>query len=708
MGSFFMLIETRLMAACLFVMALVVTLFLSLVDLNPKVSPDFFFGSNDPDLAQSARIHELFPSDEFLVISVAGTDIFSGGYYDRLATFSRNIEKIPGITRLVSAAAGPDSVRAASESPFWRPLLVSEDNRATLIIAFVGTQDTSNLVAEVEAAARLFDEGDAFRIRSSGMPYIVEQIRRNLVHDMQLFSTVSLVIFSVILLTVFRSPVIALGASASGITAIFLTLLILQGIGQPVGILTANLAIIVFVLVESQVIYLTSNWRQLTQPDKVSAVKQAVLQTFKASFWCMVTTLLGFATLLMVAAEPLRQLGMGGIVGAIVALLCSFALYPVFLLFATRRTPREAMSRVAAKPSKRLVWMLYCVGICLLLIAAVSVQGLFRLNTDPSLLSYFAVGSELREDLTFIDKNGGSSPVKLVVRLENGGRLDNEAGYEAMWRLHKNLLAEKNIGTVISLPALMAEANNHPLAFLLPWREIISLLSLGINQHVAENFLSEDRSEVLYVLRMKEEGRQQDRNQITAKLQQIVKNAGFKPVLTGGVYVLQGRLSELVATSLLMGIAGLLLLFAGIAWIVSRSIAITAAMVLTSALIPLTILGGAGWFAVPVDIISAPAANVCFGIAVDALIHLALSFNRYRLNGKHDAAWGSALREQSRGIIASSGIIATGFLIFSSSGFPPTARFGGEVVVGAVFAGAAALTLFPMFGRALAGLGDKR
>jgi predicted RND superfamily exporter protein len=342
------------------------------------------------------------------------------------------------------------------------------------------------------------------------------------------------------------------------------------------------------------------------------------------------------------------------------------------------------------------------------LIAAAAVPGLFRLNTDPSLLSYFEPGSELREDLTFIDENGGSSPVKLVVRLKNGGRLDNETGYEAMWKLHKDLLAEKNVGTVISLPALMAEANNHPLAFLLPWREIISLLSLGINQHIAENFLSEDRSEVLYVLRMKEEGRQRDRNQITAELQQIVKTAGFEPVLTGGVYVLQGRLSELVAKSLLTGIAGLLLLFAVIAWIVSRNIAVTAAMVLTAALVPLPILGGAGWFRVPVDIISAPAANVCFGIAVDALIHLALSLYRHRKYESIGIAWSSALREQSKGIIASSGIIATGFLIFSSSGFPPTARFGGEIVVGAVFAGVAALTLFPMIGRVMAGTVGKR
>ena len=71
MGSFFKPLKRRLISACLLVMAFVACLFMLFVDLQPKVSSDFFFGSDDPELAQSARIHALFPSDEFLIISAA-------------------------------------------------------------------------------------------------------------------------------------------------------------------------------------------------------------------------------------------------------------------------------------------------------------------------------------------------------------------------------------------------------------------------------------------------------------------------------------------------------------------------------------------------------------------------------------------------------------------------------------------------------------
>lgn len=698
MGSLFKPLKNRLMTVCIIFMILITFLFMRFVDLRPEVSPDFFFGSNDPELAQSAAIHDLFPSDEFLMFSVGARDIFSPRYYDRLLSFSEDLAKIAGISRVVSVATGPENVKAASKSPFWRPLLISDDNSATLIIAFIDPNASPDLIMEVEAASALFSDGEAFDIRISGMPYIVEQIRRSLVYDLKTFSTASLVIFAIILLMVFRSPVIALGACASGITAIFLTLLILQGLGQSIGILTANLAIIVFVLVQSQVIYLTANWRQLGESEGVGAVRRAVFQTFRASFWCMVTTLLGFATLVSVAAEPLRQLGTGGVVGAIVALLSCYLLYPVFLLFAVRRQPEVKVSRDAG--NKKLArGFQYGVGFCLILIALATVPGLFRLNTDPSLLSYFEEGSDLHEGLAFVDRNGGSSPLKLVVRLKEGGRLDTESGYEAMWRLHNDLLAEKNVGTVISLPALLAEANSHPLAFLLPWREIVSLLSLGINNNVVTSFLNEDRDQVLYLLRMKETSRVEPRNEVTERLQGIVTAAGFETTLVGGVYMLQGRLSDLVTRSLLTGISMLLLLFGMIAWMVSRNWRIAAAMTVTAALIPVTLLGSASLFGIPVDIISAPAVSVCFGIAVDALIHLALALRRNGYPAKGEAAIDNALRDQYLGIVTSSGIIAIGFMIFSISAFPPTARFGGEIVLGALFAGVAALTLFPMLAR---------
>jgi len=48
----------------------------------------------------------------------------------------------------------------------------------------------------------------------------------------------------------------------------------------------------------------------------------------------MVCTSLGFGTLLLVEAKPLRELGFGGTIGTIVAFICAYTIYPFFLRWA--------------------------------------------------------------------------------------------------------------------------------------------------------------------------------------------------------------------------------------------------------------------------------------------------------------------------------------------------------------------------------------
>jgi len=55
---------------------------------------------------------------------------------------------------------------------------------------------------------------------------------------------------------------------------------------------------------------------------------------------------------------------------------------------------------------------------------------------------------------------------------------------------------------------------------------------------------------------------------------------------------------------------------------------------------------------VPVDIISAPATNVCIGIAIDSMIHLMFGVRRAQRGGKKGwNAWVFAREEQWRGIL---------------------------------------------------------
>lgn len=675
----------------------IAVIFMLLVDMRPKISPDFFFGSDDPEIAETRAIARLFPAEEFLVLSVESPDIASRRYYSAVKKLTDTLTRLPGFSRVISITEGPATLRAARNSPFWRPLLINDDESATLVLVFLARDASSLQVPVVEEIAYAVAQNKAVSgVHISGMPYIVEEIRKSLVRDAKLFSTTVLVLFALLLWGLYRSPVVAVGASVAGVSAIFLSLISLHFLKQPVGILTANLAIIIFVLVQSQVIYLTNNWLR-EEEDLSDQITRAMKKTFPASFWCSVTTFMGFLSLLFVSAEPLRQLGMGGIVGVFVSLMCCYIIFPPFLAFARKR--KQAEKKATDLVGSKLRILQFSCAAILVIWAVVSVPGLFGLQTDPSLFSYFQKDGDIETGLSSIDRNGGSSPMQLVVSLKDGGGLDSKEAYEKLWELHTSFADIDQVGTVLSLPALMAEANDHPLAFLLPWSQIVSLLSMEANQNAVENFLSSDRRQALFLLRMKEGDRTKSRTSVIADVESKVGQNGFRLDHSGGVYILQGRLSALVGSSVTTGVISLLGLFAGISFLVTRNWRLSLAMFATATIVPMISLGGIGYLSVPLDVISAPALSVTLGLAVDALIHLSLAVTRKREKSHRLDVWKAALQEQGSGIIASSGIIFLGFLVFSLSDFPPTTRFGATVIVGSMLAGLGALTLFPVLSK---------
>src|SRR5260370_13546565 len=135
----------------------------------------------------------------------------------------------------------------------------------------------------------------------------------------------------------FRSVRVFLGMLATCTSAVLLTLLLQSMFGQKIGILTVNLGTIVFVVAMSHLVYMTFNWQTLADRTRRLNKKSpdladnAVRMTFPPSFWSMVCASLGFASLLIVQAKPLRELGFGGVLGTVMAFICAYVMYPSFL-----------------------------------------------------------------------------------------------------------------------------------------------------------------------------------------------------------------------------------------------------------------------------------------------------------------------------------------------------------------------------------------
>jgi predicted RND superfamily exporter protein len=679
------------------------TLVATFVDLKPVVDENFFFSTSDPGIQQTKKIEHHFPSQPEVILAVSSRDISSSPYLGRIQKLTQRVRSIGGVSAVKSLAEGPKSFEDAIKSPFWSRLLIAPDRKASNVIIFMKGRHTERPIRKLEQIVHELDARD-FRIHIAGPPYVVEMLRRSLDHDFRYFTLTAIVLFGLTMAALFRSVRLFVGMLCTSASAVLLTLLLQSLLGHKIGILTVNLGTIVFIVALSHLVYMTFNWQTLADrahrigKESPDLALDALRMTFPPSLWSMICASLGFASLLIVQAKPLRELGFGGVLGSVVAFVCAYLMYPAFLRWAV---PRK--SKIVEAEPKHAFWArrfpLLSLGVIVLGVGLGF--GLSKVNTDPSLMDYFKPHRELRDGLEFVDRTGGSNPLTLVVSASNGSRLNTDDAYQKMWRLHGALENEKDVGTVISLPTLLAEGDRVPFSFLISYEKMMEIMAQPKYARVSKSFVTDDRNEAVFMLRMIEAHRTKYRVDVVNDLRGVCRKHGFKADLVGGIYYLQGRLAKLVAESLVTGLFWLNLLFVLIAWIVARSARGALAMIASLTLVPLSMLGGIGWFHVPVDIISAPATNVCIGIAIDSMIHLVFGVRRAQRDGKKGwAAWIAGREEQWRGIVYSDVIFAVGFAIFALSDFPPTQRFGLVILLGLVIDILANLFVLPLLGGA--------
>ena len=683
--------------ACFVLTLFITTLFAVTVKLKPEIGPNFFFSSNDPQMQEEKAIQALFLQDSQLVLSVKG-DLHSEHYLSRIKILSDELANLPQTISVQSLSSGPGNIENAESGPLWSRVLIAEDGKSSLLLIFIEAIDPEVFIPEIEAIVKNHQEKD-FEIVVSGEPYITELLRRRLFEDIKKFSLVAILVFGGICFFLFRSWSILLGMLLTCANASMVTLILSQAVGVQTGPLTANLSTIVFVLTLSHLIFIIFNWRVTSKQTKrkpdFHPTIEALKITFYASFWSMVTTAFGFLSLLLVKATPLKQLGAGGAIGTMVAFLAAYGLFPFFLSDKKEQSKKVEYAKQEKKIEPffyRKHWIFFTV---IALATFILSLGIRHLNTDPSLLAYFKKGGDLRQGLEYIDRNGGSSPLFIVVRQANDAPFNQKDGYEKIWDATIAFEEDEEVGSAISMPIIVAQAEKNIITKILTMEWLINILEMKMFGRVAKHFITEDRDKALIMLRMKEAGRNSSRADVIDRLVKIVDQHGMQVYLLGGVYSLQGRMSQLLTSSLISGLSLLIVLFVLMGWLLSRSIKITIAMFFSLLMMPAAVLGTLGYFKIPLDIISAPAVNIAIGMGVDAMIHMLIYIKReFPGNATDWNSWKKATLVFWRPIIYTTIIVGAGFGIFGLSGFPPTQRFGLMVVVGAVTASFATLIVF--------------
>lgn len=676
----------------------------SFISLNPKVDFDTFFSGDDPTLQADEKISKLFPrNDTQLLIGIIG-DIHSRDYQNKLRNFGNFLKDLNDIDDVKSIVDGPKNIHRAINGPLWKRLLISNEGRASNMMVVLNPEaafkNLPDLISKIENLKEVFEAPD-FRIKISGFPYIVELMRRHLNRDLKIFTTLAFIIFGLVVLIIFNSWRIVLGMLVTCFNAACLTIIINQFVDIPIGILTANLTTIIFVLTLSHIIFLTFNWKHtLHLKDRELCTQEAVRVTGPASFWAMLTTLLGFISLLNVSAKPIRDLGISGAIGTVLAFCLAYTIFPVFLRLqqpeitkADRAIQRYSGALFQVFNKMRWLIVLGIAGIIML-----TLPFLKTINLDPSLISFFSPKSEIAQGLKYIDEQGGSNPLVVVLRDPQNIAFHKSKNIKRLMDLHYDIEENKNVGNVISLPLLIKEVRGASfLSIFLTNKYILQVMDRPEFGNVSSGFVTHDYDNTMFLLRMNESDRVKKRITVMRDLKQTIENHGFTAHLMGGIYSLQGHLSQLVSSSLIFGLTRLILIFAVIALLASLSLRVALAMTLSICVIPLCILGPIGLLNIPLDIVTAPAANIAISIGIDAMIHMTHFYRRLvKSHSEEGPLWPIVREKMWQPVMTSMLIVCCGFGIFFFSSFPPTQRFGGSIVWGTIIAAMTALFIFTM------------
>jgi predicted RND superfamily exporter protein len=683
---------------CLAATALIGSAFVRTVDLEPKVDETFFFSKQDPQLKADNEILKIFPESSQVIIAATG-DLRSREYEATLRTLSETLARQPGVRSVQSLSRGPKNLDDALKSPLWSRLLISADHTSSYVFVTLEQTPGRTVVEGIEAIRRRFDR-PGFRVMMSGVPYVTEQIGRHLERDLRVFSLAALGLFGVVLLVIFRSPWILLGTFVACADSSATTLVATHFLHIPIGPLTANLSTMVFVMTLSPIVFLTFNWKRVHEERVMApraAMRAAVERTVAPSFWSAVCMILGFVSLLLVPSTPMRHLGIAGAIGAAMAFASAYVVYPWFLEHATpTRSARPATNGRVAR--LRTFFTRRHAGVVAGLVAftLIAAYGLRYLNTDPTLPSYFGAGGNIRTGLEVVDRAGGSSPLKLVVEDQYRAPLNTGDAYKRLWTLQEALERDPAVGTVLSLPIVLGEAKRPWFTFILTDEYLIKALASPKHGEISRGLINSDRTKTLFLLRMRETSRTTPRQAVIDRLTHTAERLGFRPVLVGGTYSLLNQQARLVTSSILSGVLLLLGIFVALGYAFSRSFRVAAAMLLSLAIIPVVVRGAIAYLGMPLDFVTASAANLDLGMGVDAMIYLTLAARRARgESGDPWTAWSRACSRLWQPIGTSLLVITSGFGIFLLSNFPPTQRFGAFVMFGSATAAAAALFMFP-------------
>ncbi|QKJ22715.1 efflux RND transporter permease subunit [Poseidonibacter lekithochrous] len=511
-----------------------------------------------------------------------------------------------------------------------------------------------------------------------------------------------------------------------------------------VTVISSNFISLQLIITLSIVLHLIVRYRELNvrfkNASQYKLVINTVLSKLSPSFFAIITTITGFASLVLSSIEPVKNLGLMMSAGIAISLLISFILFPLVLIMLKRVKEyerKESNSKFSIiKSSSNLVehnGLGIIIGSVLLVIF--SLTGASKLIVENSFINYFKKDTEIYKGMKVIDESlGGTTPLDVVIKFKDEkieeisveasveeeaddfddfeDEFEQSANDEQYWfssdkmqtiiDVHNYLDSLDEVGKVQSLASLLKlgkilnenkELDGVTLALL------YNKLPQKYKNMILAPYINIEYNEARVTMRIMDSNPNLRRNDLINKinhdLRDIIKNKETTYRLSNLMILYNNMLQSLFDSQIsTLGFVVVILFFMFL--VLFRSIKIAVVAILAN-IIPISaIFGIMGWLGIPLDIMTITIAAISIGIGVDDTIHY---IHRFKEEFKHDHNYLNAMKRSHESIgyamYYTSLVVIVGFSILVLSNLIPTIYFGLLTVVVMATILASALLLLP-------------
>ena len=597
-------------------------------------------------------------------------------------------------------------------------------------------KDETN-IAEIRAVIKKYNSNATIFL--GGIDMIANDIVGFVKNDLLIYGSTLILLLIFILWLIFRNPRWVILPITICVLSVISTAGILGLFNLEVTVISSNFISLQLIITLAIVLHLIVRYRELNLKYKNASqyklVINTVLSKLSPSFFAIITTIIGFASLVLSSIQPVKNLGLMMSAGIAISLFIAFIIFPIILLMLPKKNEYIKQGR-----NSKFSLIPLCVsivekrGIAIIfgsiLLVIFSIIGASKLIVENSFINYFKQSTEIYKGMKVIDQNlGGTTPLDVIIKFKEDKKevvlevlddefadfeeeLDSNSDEKQYWfsqdkmdtitRVHDYLENLEEVGKVQSLASVLKvgkllnqdkDLDGVMLALLykkIPNEYKNMILSPYINIENNEARVS------MRIIDSNENLRRNDLiNKINRDLREIIRNKETTFQLSNLMILYNNMLQSLFDSQIkTLGLV-IILLFA-MFLILFKSIKIAIIAILANIVPISSIFGIMGFFEIPLDIMTITIAAISIGIGVDDTIHY---IHRFKDEFKTDHNYLNAMKRSHESIgyamYYTSLVVIIGFSILVLSNLIPTIYFGLLTVVVMVTILASALLLLP-------------